>query len=80
MFWRYQTGKPKEYLSTIEVKNADNSHVRIFDITNYFQAIYYLCVDYHTDVLEESYSGEYDNLLYFFKFMFEKIHNLYTTT
>jgi len=61
MFWRYQTGKPKEYLSTIE-------------------AIYYLCVDYHTDVLEESYSGEYDNLLYFFKFMFEKIHNLYTTT
>merc|ERR1712029_922284 len=61
MFWRYQTGKPKEYLSTIE-------------------AIYYLCVDYHTDVMDEPYGGEYDNLLYFFKFMFEKIQNLYTTT
>jgi len=61
MFWRYQTGKPKEYLSTIE-------------------AIYYLCVDYHTDVMDEPYGGEYDNLLFFFKFMFEKIHNLYSTT
>ena len=59
LFWRYQTGKPKEYLSTIE-------------------AVYYLCVDYHKIVLRKCYQGEYDNLLFLFKFMFEKIHELHS--
>ena len=58
LFWRYQAGKPKEYLSTIE-------------------AIYYLCVDYQKIILEEDSDGKFDNLLYFFKFMYEKIHELY---
>ena len=58
LFWRYQTGKPKEYLSTIE-------------------AVYYLCVDFHATVLQKRYEGEYDNLLFLFKFMFEKIHELH---
>ena len=60
LFWRYQAGKPKEYLSTIE-------------------AIYYLCVDYQKIILEEESDGKFDNLLYFFKFMYEKIHELYPT-
>jgi len=59
MFWRYQKGKPKEYLSTIE-------------------AVYYFCVDYRKVVLAKDHNGEYDNLLFFFKFMYEKIHELYT--
>ena len=59
LFWRYQTGKPQEYLSTIE-------------------AVYYLCVDYHELVIKKNYAGEYDNLLFFFKFMFEKIHQLHS--
>jgi len=58
MFWRYQAGKPKEYLATIE-------------------AIYYFNVDFHRLVLKKKYKGEYDNLLFFFKFMYEKIHQLY---
>ena len=58
LFWRYQAGKPKEYLSTIE-------------------AIYYLCVDYQKIILEEESDGKFDNLLFFFKFMYEKIHELY---
>lgn len=58
MFWRYQAGKPKEYLSTIE-------------------AIYYLCVDYQQIILEEEHEGKFDNLLFFFKFMYEKIHEMY---
>lgn len=58
MFWRYQVGKPKEYLATIE-------------------AVYYFCVDYHKVVLGKEYKGEYDDLLFFFKFMYQKIHQLY---
>ena len=58
LFWRYQSGKPKEYLSTIE-------------------AIYYLCVDFDKIVMQNCYMGQYDNLLFFFKFMYEKIHQLY---
>ena len=42
-----------------------------------FQAIYYFLVDYHTLAMDRKYSGEYDNLLYLFKFMFGKIHQLY---
>lgn len=59
LFWRYQSGKPKEYLSTIE-------------------AIYYLCVDFQIYVLNSDYEGQFDNLLFFFKFMYEKIHQLYS--
>jgi len=58
MFWRYQVGKPKEYLATIE-------------------ALYYFCVDYHKVVVGKEYMGEYDNMLFFFKFMYQKIHQLY---
>jgi len=58
MFWRYQVGKPKEYLATIE-------------------ALYYFCVDYHKVVLAKEYMGEYDDMLFFFKFMYQKIHQLY---
>ena len=59
LFWRYQSGKPKEYLSTIE-------------------AIYYLCVDFQRYVVNRTYEGQFDNLLFFFKFMYEKIHQLYS--
>ena len=42
------------------------------------EAIYYFLVDYHNLVLGPgSYSGEYDELLYLFKFMYGKIHKLY---
>jgi len=42
------------------------------------EAIYYFCVDFHKEVLGRSYAGEYDNLLFFYKFMYQKIHQLYT--
>ena len=58
VFWRYQTGKSKEHLATIE-------------------AIYYFLVDYHVKVLLKPYNGEYDQLLFLYKFMYEKIHELY---
>jgi len=42
------------------------------------EAIYYFMVDYHTHVLGQEYGGQYDNLLFFFKFMHHKIHQLYS--
>ena len=58
LFWRYQRGKPKSYLATIE-------------------AIYYFIVDFHKLFICEKYEKQYDNLLFFFKFMFNKIHSIY---
>ncbi len=34
-------------------------------------------VDYHQIVMGKEYDGEYDNMLFFFKFMYDKIHELY---
>ena len=58
VFWRYQTGKSKKHLATIE-------------------AIYYFLVDFHIKVLGKMYNGEYDQLLFLYKFMYGKIHELY---
>ncbi|XP_042221815.1 tRNA-uridine aminocarboxypropyltransferase 1-like isoform X2 [Homarus americanus] len=41
------------------------------------EAIYYFLVDIHIHVLKAKYASEYDDLLFFFKFMFEKIHSIY---
>ncbi|KAL7980064.1 hypothetical protein Chor_001332 [Crotalus horridus] len=37
------------------------------------EAIYYFLVDYHKEVLKEKYDGQYDNLLFFFSFMYKLI-------
>ncbi|XP_058012518.1 tRNA-uridine aminocarboxypropyltransferase 1 isoform X1 [Ahaetulla prasina] len=37
------------------------------------EAIYYFLVDYHKEVLKEHYDGQYDNLLFFFSFMYKLI-------
>ena len=37
------------------------------------EAIYYFLVDYHKEVLKEKYDGQYDNLLFFFAFMYRLI-------
>ncbi|XP_008568652.1 PREDICTED: DTW domain-containing protein 1 [Galeopterus variegatus] len=39
------------------------------------EAIYYFLVDYHTDMLKEKYRGQYDNLLFFYSFMYQLIKN-----
>lgn len=42
------------------------------------EAVYYLVRDYHELFLEDtSYNGEYDNLLFFFSFMYQKIRTFY---
>ncbi|XP_053321127.1 tRNA-uridine aminocarboxypropyltransferase 1 [Spea bombifrons] len=37
------------------------------------EAIYYFMVDYHTQILERDYHGDYDNLLFFYSFMYRLI-------
>ncbi|XP_074090816.1 tRNA-uridine aminocarboxypropyltransferase 1 [Macrotis lagotis] len=39
------------------------------------EAIYYFLVDYHTAILKEKYKGQYDNLMFFFSFMYQLIKN-----
>lgn len=39
------------------------------------EAIYYFLVDYHSDMLNETYKGQYDNLLFFYSFMYRLIKN-----
>ncbi|KAM5170693.1 tRNA-uridine aminocarboxypropyltransferase 1 [Mantella aurantiaca] len=39
------------------------------------EAIYYFMVDYHMQILEKDYHGEYDNLLFFYSFMYKLIKN-----
>ncbi|GAB1610634.1 DTW domain-containing protein 1-like [Argonauta hians] len=41
------------------------------------EAIYYFLRDYHSIFLSEDYHGEYDNLLFFFCFMYQKIRRMY---
>ena len=62
-FWRYQTGKPSTYLATIE-------------------AIYYFCKTFDSvfnrsaDAPDET---KYDNLLFYFKYMYSKIRKVTNT-
>ncbi|XP_076983957.1 tRNA-uridine aminocarboxypropyltransferase 1 [Tamandua tetradactyla] len=39
------------------------------------EAIYYFLVEYHVDILKEKYKGQYDNLLFFYSFMYQLIKN-----
>ncbi|XP_014245995.1 DTW domain-containing protein 1 [Cimex lectularius] len=62
-FWRHQNGSPRWYLSTIEA-----IHQFFFE--------YWLLVN-KNEQLKSTYNGEYDNLLFFFRFMYDMIHTLY---
>lgn len=41
------------------------------------EAIYYFVLDVHTNLLKQDYNGQYDDLLFFFKFFFQKIHSIH---
>jgi hypothetical protein len=59
LFWRYQRGQPETALATVE-------------------AVYYFYVDLYNEKLRrglvtEEYSGQYDNLLWFFLYNYKNI-------
>ena len=64
LFWRYQLGKPDSYLATIEA---------IYD------AVVTLEERRHKSdsAGASSYDGRYDNLLFFFRYFYEKMNDLY---
>ncbi|XP_071157246.1 tRNA-uridine aminocarboxypropyltransferase 1-like isoform X1 [Mytilus edulis] len=41
------------------------------------ESIYYLVCDYHEMFMSVNYDGDYDNLMFFFSYMYNKIHGLY---
>ncbi|KAK9512128.1 hypothetical protein O3M35_000624 [Rhynocoris fuscipes] len=66
-FWRHQNGVPRWHLSTIEA------------IHQFFKE-YEAVISKESEKLEKdstSYCENYDNLLFFFRFMYDKIHILY---
>ncbi|CAB0036754.1 unnamed protein product [Trichogramma brassicae] len=83
-FWRHQKNSPRWYLATIEALHQFllELHTNAFGIIENY-------VKPETDVSKTSktvttesdlygpYNGQYDNLLYFFKFMYETIHRYY---
>lgn len=81
-FWRHQKGSPRWYLSTIEALHQFllELHASAWGLSPNYQND--LTVNYPRHSQEHHiycrpYEGEYDNLLYFFKFMYEKLHTLY---
>lgn len=89
-FWRYQKKSPRWYLATIEAIHqflvelhtcalGSEGYVDIHSsmlngrqdsVTNGKETEEYLEIN-------QKYHGQYDNLLYFFKYMYDKIHSIY---
>lgn len=73
-FWRHQKKSPRWYLATIEALHEFlvELHTCAFgQVENYNEK------ETISKSLTEPYQGQYDNLLYFFKYMYDKIHWLY---
>lgn len=90
-FWRTQKGAPKWYLSTIEAIHQFllEVHISAWGISrNYFENCLEdlqldssfipasKIIDREPDSLCKPYNGQYDNLLYFFSFLYSLIHSL----
>ncbi|XP_044726656.1 tRNA-uridine aminocarboxypropyltransferase 1 isoform X2 [Chrysoperla carnea] len=80
-FWRHQKNSPRWYLATIEAIHqfCVEMHINAWGFNkNYYPADRLNSV--HSTVLPSGYNGQYDNLLYFFKYMHGKIHLYYNHT
>ncbi|XP_043260443.1 tRNA-uridine aminocarboxypropyltransferase 1 [Colletes gigas] len=72
-FWRHQKKSPRWYLATIEA---------IHQFLVELHTCAFGTIEGYTDIedipeTDQRYKGQYDNLLYFFKYMYEKIHTIY---
>lgn len=85
-FWRHQKGSPRWYLATIEAIHQFliEIHISIWGINKTYTGLKNC---FSSDFVKEchqiiradddSYNGQYDNLLYFFKHMYDLIHAYY---
>ncbi|XP_026764118.1 tRNA-uridine aminocarboxypropyltransferase 1 [Galleria mellonella] len=81
-FWRHQKGSPRWYLSTIEALHQLllELHLCAWGRSEHYKSNLTLPYPIHSHEDHpqcKPYSGQYDNLLFFFKFMYEKLHKLY---
>lgn len=81
-FWRHQKGSPRWYLSTIEALHQLMLELHLYAWGRNKHYISYLTIHYPIHSQDDHsqckpYSGQYDNLLFFFKYMYEKLHSLY---
>ncbi|XP_063833852.1 tRNA-uridine aminocarboxypropyltransferase 1 [Ostrinia nubilalis] len=83
-FWRHQKGSPRWYLSTIEALHQLMLELHLCAWGRDHNYKNYLTLNYPIHNINSCdhqqcipYKGQYDNLLYFFKYMYEKLHSLY---
>ncbi|KAM3966545.1 tRNA-uridine aminocarboxypropyltransferase 1 [Aphomia sociella] len=81
-FWRHQKGSPRWYLSTIEALHQLllELHLSAWGRSEQYKShltMQYPVHSFHDHPQCKPYNGQYDNLLYFFKYMYEKLHTLY---
>lgn len=84
-FWRHQKKSPRWYLATVEAIHQFlvELHTSTFgEIEDYASTADNLSSKSVKTMIKESdlfqpYNGQYDNLLYFFKYMYDKIHLIY---
>jgi len=84
-FWRHQKKSPRWYLATVEAIHQFlvELHTSAFGvINNYAETEDVVSTKEVKSVVKEEdlfqpYKGQYDNLLYFFKYMYQKIHEIY---
>lgn len=92
-FWRHQKKSPRWYLATIEsihqflvelhtcalgvdedyVKFSESVVIERTDNKEYSDT----CSITNSEEIMQKYNGQYDNLLYIFKHMFDHIHSIY---
>ncbi|XP_029172787.1 DTW domain-containing protein 1 [Nylanderia fulva] len=88
-FWRYQKKSPRWYLATIEAIHQFLVELHTCALGAEYVDIHNSLLDKKqnsttTDKemeecleINQKYCGQYDNLLYFFKYMYDKIHSIY---
>ncbi|KAL0134563.1 hypothetical protein PUN28_001392 [Cardiocondyla obscurior] len=88
-FWRHQKKSPRWYLATIEAIHQFLVELHTYalgieeEYNNFGDLMesntdkwFDYCVTNNEEIMQK-YNGQYDNLLYFFKYMYEKIHSMY---
>lgn len=87
-FWRHQKGSPRWYLATIEAIHqfVIEMHINAFGVHPEYSGLASCFVDESLQTYsgetymsreKEAYNGQYDNLLYFFEYMYKLIHTHY---
>lgn len=85
-FWRHQKGSPRWYLATVEAIHQFliELHLHCWGLNPNYKGIYNCFTEMALNECESlyrdtpnAYNGQYDNLLYFFKHMYDLIHAYY---